>query len=264
MFSRLVESIMKTTRTGSAEGEILCGVNPVLEQLRCDASAVRRVFVASGAKGGVARIIEAARQAGVEVVNEPSGNLQHRSGGALHQGVVAEVLPFRYADWHDLLTRKPTCILLADQIADPRNLGAIVRSAEAAGLGGVVVPKDRSAGVTAVTARASAGATSFVPIARVTNVARALEESKQAGYWIVGLDAAAEQDLFHFAFPLPCMIVVGSEGRGMRSLTRSACDYLVSIPMLGRVGSLNVSVAAAIASFEWVRQRQQIDSPRNR
>ncbi len=123
-------------------------------------------------------------------------------------------------------------------------------------MGGILVPRDRSAGVTLVTAKAAAGATALIPVSRVINVARAIQELKEAGYWVVGLDAEARDDLFRFSFPSPCVVAVGSEGKGLRSLTRSECDHLVAIPMFGKVGSLNVSVAAAIALFEWARQRR--------
>jgi 23S rRNA (guanosine2251-2'-O)-methyltransferase len=170
--------------------------------------------------------------------------------------VVALVRPFRYHDWYELLARRPGCLLVGDQITDPRNLGALIRSAEAAGVGGMIVPRDRSAAVSAVVAKAAAGATSSLPVASVVNLARALGELKDTGYWVVGLDGGASRSLFSFSFPSLCAIVVGAEGRGLRPLVRSKCDHLLSIPMLGRVGSLNVSVAAAVALYERVRQRQ--------
>jgi 23S rRNA (guanosine2251-2'-O)-methyltransferase len=157
-------------------------------------------------------------------------------------------------DLQDLIASKPACLVVADQVTDPRNLGALLRSAEGAGAGGIVVPRDRSAALSAVVAKASAGASAFIPIAEVVNLARALEEMKRAGYWIVGLDGGATQSVFDFAFPPLCGLVVGAEGKGLRPLTRSICDHLVSIPMLGRIQSLNVSVAAAVALYERVRQ----------
>jgi len=133
----------------------------------------------------------------------------------------------------------------------------LIRSAEGAGAGGMIVPQDRSAAVGAVVAKAAAGATSSLPVACVVNLARALGELQGAGYWVVGLDGAASQSLFDFSFPNLCALVVGAEGRGLRPLTRSKCDHLLSIPMLGNVGSLNVSVAAAVALYERVRQRRE-------
>jgi len=235
-------------------GDWLAGVNPVLEQLRRDPNAIRKVLVARGAMGGAAEVAEQAKRAGLEVEREDARRLHWLARGVVHQGVVALLHSFTYADWHDLVARRPACLLFADQLTDPRNFGALVRSAEATGVGGVVIPRDRSVSVTAVVAKAAAGATAFVPIARVVNLARALEELRGGGYWIVGLDGAATRNLFEFSFPERCAVVVGAEGSGLRPLTRAKCDHLISIPMVGRVTSLNVSIAAAIALYERVRQ----------
>ena len=243
---------MKSSRR---PGDLLVGVNPIREQLRRDAGAIRRILVAHGASGGAAQVAEEAERAGLEVVRETPRRLRELAGGVSHQGVVAFVGAYRYHDWYELLARKPACLLVGDQITDPRNLGALIRSAEAAGVGGLIVPQDRSAVVNAVVAKAAAGATVSLPVACVVNLARALGELKDEGYWVVGLDGAAPQSLFEFTFPDLCALVVGAEGKGLRPLTRSKCDHLVSIPMLGRVGSLNVSVAAAVALYERVRQR---------
>jgi len=236
---------------------LLIGVNPILEQLRRDASAIRRIIVAHGVSAGAAEVAGEAKRAGVEVVREAPSRLRELAGGASHQGAVAVVRPFRYHDWYELVASRPECLLVGDQITDPRNLGALIRSAEGAGAGGMIVPQDRSAAVGAVVAKAAAGATSSLPVACVVNLARALGELQGAGYWVVGLDGAASQSLFDFSFPNLCALVVGAEGRGLRPLTRSKCDYLLSIPMLGNVGSLNVSVAAAVALYERVRQRRE-------
>ena len=237
------------------EGAWLAGVNPVAEQLRRDPRAIRRVLVVRGARGRAAEIAEAAKRAGLDVVWEDARRLERLAEGVPHQGVVALLASYGYTDWEELVSRKPACLVVADQVTDPRNLGAIIRSAEATGVGGVVIPEKRTAPVTAVVTKAAAGATAFVPIARVVNLARALEELKRAGYWIVGLDQGARQTVFDLEFPEFSALVVGSEGSGLRPLTRATCDHLVSIPMLGRVESLNVSVAAAVALYERVRQR---------
>jgi 23S rRNA (guanosine2251-2'-O)-methyltransferase len=235
-------------------GAWLAGVNPVAEQLRRDPRAIRRVLVARGARGRAADIAAEAKRAGLEVVWEDARRLQRLAEGVPHQGVVALLAAYEYADWHELIARKPACLLIADQVTDPRNLGALVRSAEATGVGGVVIPEQRAASVTAVVTKAAAGATAFVPIARVVNLSRALEQLKRAGYWIIGLDGTAKQTVFELSFPDFSALVVGSEGKGLRPLTRATCDHLVSVPMLGRVESLNVSVAAAVALYERVRQ----------
>lgn len=249
-------------RAGTAretdDGARLAGVNPVLEQIRRDARAIRRIVVASDVHGGAKRVVEAARSAGVEVVRADARRLDATAGEVAHQGVVALLARSEIAppeDFVDLLARRPECILAIDQVTDPRNLGALLRSAEAAGVGGVVIPQDRSATVNEVVAKASAGATSFLAVSTVVNLARALRELKDAGYWIVGLDGKAERALYDYEFPDRCVVVVGAEGSGLRALTRATCDHLVSLPMLGKVASLNVSVAAGIALYERVRQR---------
>jgi 23S rRNA (guanosine2251-2'-O)-methyltransferase len=234
--------------------DLLVGVNPILEQLRRDPRMIRKVVVARGAHEGASRVAAAARSAGVEVEHADPSRLRTLARGLVHQGVVAWREASLPVDWHALLERRPPCLLVADQVTDPRNLGALLRSAEATGVGGVILPRSRAAGVTPVVAKASAGAAAFVPVARVANLVRALEDLKQGGYWVVGLEGSAAQSVFDFAFPELCALVVGGEGRGLRSLTRAHCDHLVSIPMLGRVDSLNVSVAAALALYERVRQ----------
>jgi len=235
--------------------DLLVGVNPVLEQLRREPRAIAKLLIAHGAHGGAVRVAEAANRAGLKVVREDSRRLHQLAGGLAHQGVVALIhATGALADWDELVARRPACLLAADQVTDPRNLGALLRSAEATGVGGVIVPRDRSAALTAIVAKASAGASAFMPIAQVVNLVRALEELKRAGYWIVGLDGEARENVFDFAFPDPCVLVVGAEGRGLRPLTRSSCDHLISIPMLGKVESLNVSVAAAVALYERVRR----------
>jgi 23S rRNA (guanosine2251-2'-O)-methyltransferase len=235
-------------------GDLLVGVNPIFEQLRRDPRAIRRLLVARGAHAGAARVAAAARRAGVAVEQAEPERLRALAPGLVHQGVVAWREEVTAADWHELLERRPACLLVADQVTDPRNLGALLRSAEATGVGGVVVPRDRSASLGPAVGKASAGASALVPVARVVNLVRALEELKRVGYWVVGLDAAAPCSVFDFVFPELCAVVVGGEGKGLRPLTRVHCDHLVSIPMLGRLASLNVSIAAALVLYERVRQ----------
>ncbi len=238
-------------------GGRLVGVNPVLEQIRRDPSAVMRVLVAQDARGGATRVAEEARRAGIPVDLGDSHRLDSMCRGTPHQGVIATLARSEIApgeDLYDLIARKPGCVLVVDQVTDPRNFGALLRSAEGAGAGGVVVPQDRSASVNEVVAKAAAGATAFLPVTTVVNLARALRELKDGGYWVVGLDGEASTSLFEYEFPSHSAIVVGAEGKGLRDLTKATCDSLVALPMLGRVGSLNVSVAAGIALYERVRQ----------
>ncbi len=235
--------------------DLLCGVNAVLEQLRADASRIRRLWVTSEPGGARKTVVEEARRRGVAIHASDARKLDKLAAGVRHQGVVAEVAGFRYAEWDELMARSPACLVALDEVTDPRNVGAVVRSVDAVGADGVLVPSHRSAGVTAVTARASAGATSRVPIVRVGNLARALEELKKAGFWVVGLDGEAKVGLYGFSFPERSVLVLGSEGKGLRPIIRSACDHRVAIPMRGAVASLNVSVAGAVALYEWLRQR---------
>jgi len=242
------------THTTKNPDALLVGVNPISEQLRRDPRAIQKLLVARGASGKAADIAAQAKRAGLLVEQEHARRLDALAGGIPHQGVVAELRAYEYADWYEILDAKPACVLLADQINDPRNFGALLRTAEATGVGAVVIPKDRSASVNATVAKAAAGATAFVPVTRVVNLARAIEELKRTGYWVVGLDGDAPQSIFEFSFPELCALVVGAEGRGLRALTRANCDHLLSIPMLGRIESLNVSVAGAVALYERVRQ----------
>jgi 23S rRNA (guanosine2251-2'-O)-methyltransferase len=181
-------------------------------------------------------------------------------GDVNHQGAVAAIRPLKPWDENDLAeamarSSEDALLLVLDGVTDPHNLGACLRSAAAAGVQAVIIPKDRSAGVDGVVRKVAAGAADFVPLASVTNLARTLDVLKRAGIWVVGLDGAAAQDLFAADLKRPLALVLGAEGAGMRRLTRERCDFVVRIPMIGQVESLNVSVAAGIALFEARRQR---------
>ncbi|MFM8412482.1 MAG: 23S rRNA (guanosine(2251)-2'-O)-methyltransferase RlmB [Alphaproteobacteria bacterium] len=217
-------------------------------------AAVRRVLLSKEAPEDVARAV---RAEGIPVEQAEAAMLDRLAGGVVTQGVVALGVP---PDPVDLRTLDPTrdrLVLALDGITDPRNVGAIVRSAEAAGVSALVMPRDRSPGWTPALVKAAAGATEWLPIARVTNLARSLSDLSRAGYWILGLDGDGEADLFDpAAIPgPPCVLVAGSEGSGLRELTRRGCHRVVRIPMKGRVESLNASVAVAIALFE-LRRRE--------
>jgi 23S rRNA (guanosine2251-2'-O)-methyltransferase len=185
----------------------------------------------------------------------PSEELERLCGSPDHQGVVAEVDPYPYWDASQLLRGKDVLILALDQVQDPRNLGAVARSAEAAGAAGLVVPERRSAEVTAVACKASAGAVEHLSIARVRNLADWLGEAKDAGFWLWGADAEAEQAPWDVDLTGPTVLVLGGEGKGIRPRVASACDGLVALPQRGKVGSLNVSAAASALLFEALRQR---------
>lgn len=250
----------KSSAGGS--GERVSGRQPVLEVLR-SGRPLNKLFVAEGAEGGSIReILARARERGVVVVRVPRARLDEWTGGIHHQGVVADVAPYAYADVDDLLNRaarsnRPGLFLFLDGIEDPHNLGAILRTAEAAGVHGVVIPKRRAAQVTEAASRASAGAAAHVPVARVTNLARTVAQFQDAGYWVVGTDGRAPKPYFEADYTGPTVLVVGGEGAGMSRLVRERCDEVVHIPMLGRVSSLNAGAAAAVVLFEAVRQRSR-------
>lgn len=184
-----------------------------------------------------------------------AGELERLCGSPDHQGVVAEVEPYPYAGPSELLKVENALLIALDQVQDPRNLGAVARSAEAAGAAGLVVPERRSAAVTAVTCKASAGAVEHLAIAHVRNLADWLAEAKEAGFWIWGADAEAEQAPWDVDLSGPTVLVMGGEGKGLRPRVASACDGLVALPQRGKIDSLNVSAAAAALLFEAVRQR---------
>jgi len=240
--------------------DLLVGIHPVLEALRAGRT-LNRIWVADGVRRPEVReILELARQHRVPVQKVDRDYLRRLSGSLPSQGVAARVAPTSYASWSEVVAdlargQGPALLLALDQIEDPQNLGALLRTAEAAGVGAVVVPARRAAPVTAAVARASAGAVAYVRVARVTNLARALGEVKDLGLTVVGLSADGEHNLFFLDLRVPLALVVGGEARGLRRLVREKCDYLTRLPMLGRVNSLNASAAAAVALYEVVRQR---------
>jgi 23S rRNA (guanosine2251-2'-O)-methyltransferase len=202
---------------------------------------------------------ERAQAAGIRVQTVSSDSLAKLAGEVAHQGALAAVRPLKPWDEHDLLGAiselDAPLLLVLDGVTDPHNLGACLRTAEAAGAHAVVIPRDRSAAVDGVVRKVAAGAAEFVPVATVTNLARALDMLKEQGVWVVGTDGEAPEALYAADLNRPLALVLGAEGEGMRRLTRERCDFLVRIPMAGQVESLNVSVAAGIALFEARRQR---------
>ncbi len=239
---------------------IIYGIHAVEEALKARGRAFEYVAVARERHDGrVQRVLEASRAAGIPVRQMPRDQLTRLAQTATHQGVVAVASEKRYADVDDLLAAKRgthALLVVLDGIEDPHNLGAIIRTADAAAADGIILPERRAVGVTATAAKASAGAAEHLPIARVTNIARTLEELKQANVWIVGLDERGAQDYSALDYRMDCALVLGAEGQGVHDLVRKHCDFLVSIPMLGQVSSLNVSVAAGVVLYEIVRQRR--------
>jgi 23S rRNA (guanosine2251-2'-O)-methyltransferase len=248
-----------------AKPEVLYGFHPVREALRAGRRCVRRVYLAlEGADARARRetIREAAQRVGVPVEESRREALHRIARTADHQGVAALVDPYRYEDEQALLASlhaltEPALVLALDGIQDPRNLGSMVRSANVAGVHGVIVPKDRCAEVTAAAAKASAGAVEHTPVVRVVNLVRTIERMKEAGLWIAGADAEGEVPLERFDATGPIAIVIGAEEKGLRALVRKSCDLGVAIPVCGPIRSLNAAVAAAVMLFEAVRQRRR-------
>ena len=210
--------------------------------------------------GRMADIIALARQSGAVVTQVDRRKLDAMSETGVHQGVIAQAAAHEYVSIDDLLQvardrGEQPLLLLCDGLTDPHNLGAVIRSAETAGAHGVIIPKRRSVGLTATAAKASAGALEHIGIARVTNLTAAIEQLKENGVWIFGADAGGDKSLYEADFAGAAAIVIGSEGSGLSRIVREACDFIVSIPMKGRVNSLNASAAAAVLLYEAVRQR---------
>jgi 23S rRNA (guanosine2251-2'-O)-methyltransferase len=237
------------------------GIHAVRVLLARHPQRVRRVLLAGGRDGGrLAEIHALAGRAGAQVSAVDDAMLDRLAEGARHQGVVAELVP-RAGDPETQLEEAleaaagAPLLLVLDGVQDPHNLGACLRSADAAGVAAVLVPRDRAAGLTPVVRKVAAGAADTVPVVTVVNLARTLRALKERGIWLVGTDGAADKTLYEADLTGPVALVMGSEGEGMRRLTRECCDQLVSIPMAGAVESLNVSVAAGVVLFEAVRQR---------
>ena len=247
-------------RPGRDPERVVGGLHPVRELLRAG-TVVHRVLVAEGREAStvLGEIRGLADDAGVPVETVSRDHLDARAEGLVHQGVLAVAPPFAYAELDGVLDRAegPPLLVALDGVTDPHNLGSIARTAEAVGADALLLPSRRSAGVTATAEKAAAGALAHLPVVRVTNLVRALDECRSRHVWVVGLDGDGPEPIG--ACPLltePVIVVVGSEGRGLARLTREACDVLAHLPMRGAVGSLNASVAAGIALYEVLRQRE--------
>jgi 23S rRNA (guanosine2251-2'-O)-methyltransferase len=234
---------------------ILYGSNAVLEALR-GKRRVSRLWAADESLAGAARELGAPEP--VKVV--PAQELERIGGSAQHQGLVCEAEPYPYADAAGILEPADAVVVVLDQVQDPQNLGAVCRSAECAGAAGVVLPERRSAEVTAAVCRASAGAVEHLDVARVRNLADYLGQAKEAGAWVYGAEAGAARPYTDVDWKGRVVIVLGSEGSGIRPRVRAACDELVALPVRGRIGSLNVAAAAAVLLYEPARSRASVDA----
>lgn len=245
------------------EREIVYGRHPVLELLRSAGRRVDEVAVLPEHRGPLAEVVALARRSGVKVSFRMRDQLTAIAGSPAHQGVVARVAAAAYTEVRHLLEiprarGEPPFLLALDQVQDPRNLGALLRTADAFGVHGVLVPRRRAAGVTPAAARTAVGAAEAVPVARETNLVDALGRLKDGGVWVYGAAASGGTPAWAVDLTGPVCLVLGGEGPGLRPLVTRACDVLVSVPMRGRVGSLNVSAAGAVLCYEVLRQRSAL------
>jgi 23S rRNA (guanosine2251-2'-O)-methyltransferase len=234
------------------------GINPVSETLRSDRCRINEVWVAEGRDlTRLQGIIGMAESKRVPIKRVERSKLDSLTASAPHQGVVGFIDQFNYADLEQVLQHGEGApfLLVLDGIEDPRNLGALIRTADACGVWGVIIPKDRAAGITPAVAKSSAGAVFHIPVVRVTNISSALRKIKEKNIWVIGAAAETQPDLFHQDLTIPLAVVIGGEGRGLRPLIKRECDFLVSIPMKGEVNSLNASVAGSVILYEVIRQR---------
>jgi 23S rRNA (guanosine2251-2'-O)-methyltransferase len=241
------------------------GLNAVSEAIKARGRAFQWVGLAKERHDlRLQRIIEECRKLGVPVRFLQRTELDRLAGNAAHQGVVAVTSAKQYSGLEDVIEAKRgaySLIVVLDGVEDPHNLGAILRTADAAGADGVLIPERRAAAVTGTVTKTSAGASEHLPIAKVTNIARSVEELKERNIWVVGLDERGTQTYDALDYNMDCALVFGAEGKGVHDLVRRKCDFLVSIPMLGKVSSLNVSVAAGVVLYEIVRQRRAKAAP---
>ncbi|MBN6889646.1 23S rRNA (guanosine2251-2'-O)-methyltransferase [Cytobacillus horneckiae] len=243
--------------------DFIIGKNPVIEALKSQRD-INKIMIAEGSQGGqMQQVIGLAKESGVLVQFVPKKKLDQMEIGN-HQGVAAQVAAYQYAEVDDLFAiaekrNEAPFFILLDEIEDPHNLGSIMRTADAAGAHGIIIPKRRAVGLTATVAKASTGAIEYIPVARVTNLARTIDDLKSRGVWIAGTDAKGKQDFRQLDGAMPLGLVIGSEGKGMGRLIRDKCDFLVSLPMVGKVTSLNASVAAALLMYEVYRKRSPLE-----
>ncbi len=243
---------------------LISGRNPVIEALRAGTTPIEKVFLLAGVKGeGIEKIKTLAKRNGIICTEVGKQKFREFASDTLTQGVVAIVGIKEYVDIVDILSiaqkkNEAPCLLILDEIEDPHNLGALIRTAECAGIHGVVIPKHHAATVNQTVAKTSAGASEHLPVAKVVNIAQTIDELKKEGVWIVGTDDSADKAFTQVDFKVPVAIVIGNEGKGIRQLVREKCDFLVKIPLYGKIGSLNASVAGALVMYEMVKQRKAL------
>lgn len=240
--------------------KVIWGVHPVLERLKASPERIKKIIIKKNYKGEIRdSILNSARAHSIPVNFDTQEALQTLAGHSTHQGIVAFIDDGSVKILQDILDRPSTSgyglVVIADGIMDPQNLGSLIRSAHAAGVQGIIVPKHRAAQVSGTVEKTSAGAVAYLPVVTVTNVVDTIRELKKAGYWVVGTAAEAGQNLYETDLKTDLVLIVGGEAKGIRPLVRKHCDLLLSIPMLGKVSSLNAAVAGAVILFEVLRQR---------
>ncbi len=246
----------ETRHASGSNREIVYGVEPIRELVASAPGSIRALYVKSGDERRFAAEIDLVRTGGGRVEFADEAGLERLAGpAARHQGIAALMREYEYTPLEQILAEQPDPIVLVDGVTDPRNLGALMRSAEGAGVGAIVIARDRTVGITPAAVKSSAGAWIHLKIARCGNVARTIEQLKQAGYWTAALAPGGATSIYALDTSRKLAIIVGSEGRGVRDIVKKGADFVVDIPMRGKVGSLNVSVAAAVALFEIARRR---------
>ena len=258
--TKQLENEVQQATPMETSGEMIAGKNPVLEALRAGRE-INKLWIAEGVKKtGVQELMDLAKERGVLVQFVPKQKIDKLAEN--HQGIVASVAAYNYAELDDLFAaakekNEDPFIIILDELEDPHNLGSIMRTADAIGVHGIIIPKRRAVGLTAVVAKASTGAIEHVPVVRVTNLAQTVDELKERGVWIAGTDAKGSADYRKMDATLPLAVIIGSEGKGMARLLKEKCDFLYHLPMIGHVTSLNASVAAALLMYEVYRKRTE-------
>lgn len=237
--------------------DIIIGRNPVMEAIRSDRE-IDKILIKKGSyEGSIVPIIKKAKQNGIIIQEVDKQKLDQIAGGENHQGIAAYTAAHEYSTVDDILARSENpLVIICDKITDPHNLGSILRTADCVGAAGVIIPKRNGVGLTGVVAKTSAGAVEYTPVARVTNIARTIDELKEKGLWIAGADMDGDE-MYSASLTGGIGLVIGSEGEGISRLVKEKCDFLVKIPMFGKINSLNASVAAAVLMYEASRQRNQ-------
>ncbi len=256
------KEIVEVVEVEQKDKEMIAGKNPVLEALRATRD-INKIWVAEGVKkAGIAELLELAKERGIVVQFVPKQKVDGLTSEN-HQGVVASVAAYNYAELNDIFAiaeerGEDPFILILDELEDPHNLGSIMRTADAVGAHGIIIPKRRSVALTAVVAKASTGAIEYIPTVRVGNLSQIVDELKERGVWIAGTDAKGSEDYRRMDATLPLAVIIGSEGKGMSRVLKEKCDFLYNLPMVGHVTSLNASVAASLLMYEVYRKRYEL------